>query len=89
MQAGAQVRVAVNGFGVIGKRVADAVALQNDMTLIGVADVVPDHRIRVAVSRGYPVFCPSDKDRSQMHAAGINVAGSLDDLVVPEFLPRR
>lgn len=81
MQADAQVRVAVNGFGVIGKRVADAVALQTDMTLIGVADVVSDHRIRVAVSRGYPVFCPPDNDRAQMHAAGINVAGSLDDLL--------
>jgi len=28
--------VAVNGYGVIGKRVADAVALQDDMELIGI-----------------------------------------------------
>jgi glyceraldehyde-3-phosphate dehydrogenase (NAD(P)) len=42
-------RVAINGYGVIGKRVADAVALQDDMTLVGVADVVSDYRIRVAV----------------------------------------
>lgn len=48
-----RVRVAVNGYGVIGKRVADAVALQEDMELAGVADVVSDHRIQVAVSRGY------------------------------------
>ena len=32
-----RVRVAVNGYGVIGKRVADAVALQEDMSLVGVA----------------------------------------------------
>ena len=32
------VRVAVNGYGVIGKRVADAASLQDDMTLAGVAD---------------------------------------------------
>jgi glyceraldehyde-3-phosphate dehydrogenase (NAD(P)) len=31
--------VAVNGYGVIGKRVADAVVLQDDMQLAGVADV--------------------------------------------------
>lgn len=37
-----KVRVAVNGYGVIGKRVADAVALQEDMALAGVADVVHD-----------------------------------------------
>lgn len=35
-------RVAVNGYGVIGKRVADAVALQDDMELVGVADVIMD-----------------------------------------------
>lgn len=36
------IRVAVNGYGVIGKRVADAVAKQDDMQLVGVADVVSD-----------------------------------------------
>ncbi|PZO32446.1 MAG: type II glyceraldehyde-3-phosphate dehydrogenase, partial [Alphaproteobacteria bacterium] len=41
------IRVAVNGYGVIGKRVADAVRTQKDMTLIGVADVATDWRIRV------------------------------------------
>ena len=30
-----QIKVAVNGYGVIGKRVADAVAVQADMDLIG------------------------------------------------------
>ena len=34
----ARIRVAVNGYGVIGKRVADAVALQDDMALVGVAE---------------------------------------------------
>ena len=48
------VRVVVNGYGVIGKRVADAVALQSDMQVSGVADVVSDYRIRLAVERGYP-----------------------------------
>lgn len=45
-------RVAVNGYGVIGKRVADAVALQDDMKLLGVADIVSDYRMRVAVWSG-------------------------------------
>ena len=37
-----KVKVAVNGYGVIGKRVADAVCLQDDMELIGVCDVALD-----------------------------------------------
>ena len=77
----ARVRVAVNGYGVIGKRVADAVALQEDMELGGVADVVSDHRIQVAVSRGYPVYASTAEGRAAMEAAGVPVAGSLDHLL--------
>ncbi len=40
-------RVSVNGYGVIGKRVADAVRVQPDMELAGIADVVYDYRVRV------------------------------------------
>ncbi len=47
-----KVRVAVNGYGVIGKRVADAVRKQEDMELIGVADIVTDYRIKTAVMLG-------------------------------------
>jgi len=75
------VRVAVNGYGVIGKRVADAVALQGDMTLSGVADVVSDYRIRVAVERGYAVYASLPERKAEMEAAGIPVAGTVDDLL--------
>ena len=81
MKRDARVRVAVNGFGVIGKRVADAVALQDDLTLVGVADVISDYRIRVAVERGYPVFAATREARDVMAAAGIVVAGALGDLL--------
>ncbi|MGB4860975.1 MAG: type II glyceraldehyde-3-phosphate dehydrogenase, partial [Tepidiformaceae bacterium] len=76
-----KVRVAVNGYGVIGKRVADAVSLQEDMELIGVADVVADYRIRVAVERGYPIYASVRDQAAAMEAAGIPVAGSLGDLL--------
>ena len=81
MNSGTRARVAVNGYGVIGKRVADAVALQDDMTLAGVADVVADYRLRTAVERGYPVFAAVADRRNELEAAGIPVAGSGDDLL--------
>jgi len=89
-----QARVAVNGYGVIGKRIADAVALQDDMQLVGVADVVYDYRIKVAVERGYPIYASVADKRAEMEAAGIPVAGSLDDLlrqvdVVVDCSPKR
>ena len=74
-------RVAVNGYGVIGKRVADAVAQQDDMELVGVADVGCDYRIRVAAERGYALYAASPAARAGMEAAGLPVAGTLDDLV--------
>ena len=91
---GARARIAINGYGVIGKRVADAVRLQTDMDLVGVADVVSDYRIRVAVERGYPIYAAIPEQRAEMEAAGIPLAGTLDDLlgladVVVDCTPKR
>jgi glyceraldehyde-3-phosphate dehydrogenase (NAD(P)) len=88
------VRVGINGYGVIGKRVADAVRLQDNMELVGIADVVHDYRIRVAVERGYPVFASDPARRVEMEAAGIPVVGTLDELlgrveIVVDCTPKR
>lgn len=89
-----KVRVAVNGYGVIGKRIADAVAAQEDMELVGVADVVSDWRIKVAVEKGYPIFASTPGAVEPMRAAGIRLAGDLDDLlgqvdVVADATPKK
>lgn len=76
-----KVRVAVNGYGVIGKRIADAVADQEDMELVGIADVVSDWRIKLAIEKGYPIFASTPEAADNMRAAGIPVAGKLDDLL--------
>lgn len=89
-----KVRVAVNGYGVIGKRIADAVAAQDDMELVGVADVVSDWRIKVAIEKGFPVFAASPEAAEKMSGAGISLAGTLDDLlkqvdVVADATPKK
>ena len=65
-----KIRVAVNGYGVIGKRVADAVRLQPDMELIGVGDVVSDYRVKAAVVLGLPVYPSLPEKAGEMEAAG-------------------
>jgi 3-mercaptopyruvate sulfurtransferase SseA len=65
-----KIRVSINGYGVIGKRVADAVALQDDMELAGIADVVHDYRIRVALERGYAVFSATPEAGSPAEFSG-------------------
>ena len=77
----AKVRVAVNGYGVIGKRIADGVRAQEDMELVGVADVVSDYRVKTAVGLGIPVFASLADKASEMRAADIPIVGTLDDLL--------
>ncbi|MEM2099859.1 MAG: type II glyceraldehyde-3-phosphate dehydrogenase [Thermoproteota archaeon] len=73
--------VAVNGYGVIGKRVADAVRLQPDMELVGVSDIVSDYRLKAAVILGLPIYSSLPEKVDEMKAAGIPVTGILDDLL--------
>lgn len=76
-----KIRVAVNGYGVIGKRVADAVKLQPDMELVGVADVVSDYRVKAGVVRDMPMYASIPEKAGEMRAAGIPIKGTLDDLL--------
>jgi len=76
-----KVRVGINGYGVIGKRVADAVALQDDMEVIGVTYNHFDYRIRVAAEKGYPIYA-CGPDRMPTDAVdSVHVLGTLDDLI--------
>ena len=75
------ISVGVVGYGAIGRRVADAVQLQSDMQLAGVADVAADWRIAQAVSRGMQLFAATDEGRTGMAEAGLPVAGNLGDLI--------
>ena len=76
-----RIRVGVVGYGVIGRRVADAIQCQSDMELMGVADVAADWRIAQAVSRSIPLFAAAEEARLRMAQAGLPVSGSLEDLV--------
>lgn len=94
MPAAQTIRVAVNGYGVIGKRVAAAVTRQKDMSLAGVSDVVTDWRAKMVVRNGFPLFGATSDAAAAMRGAGLPVAGILDDLleqtdVVVDCTPKR
>lgn len=76
-----KLRIAVNGYGVIGKRVADAVHQQIDMTLSGVADIGTDWRPRIATHKDFDLFGATPDAVQAMRAAGMQVTGTLDDLL--------
>jgi glyceraldehyde-3-phosphate dehydrogenase (NAD(P)) len=88
------IRVAVAGYGVIGKRVAEAVAMQPDMTVAGVADIATDWRMQVATQRGFALFGANVSAAEAMRAAGLPVNGTLPELlagadVVVDCTPKR
>lgn len=75
-----KINIAVNGYGVIGKRVAESITLQDDMELVGIGDVAADWRIKVAAQK-YSIFANTEEGQQAMNNARIPIAGNLDDLL--------
>ena len=77
------VKVGVAGYGVIGQRLADGVALQKDMELIGVADVAPTLSIRALKERGMPydLYLVDGSDKESFEKSGIPISGTFADLL--------
>jgi len=75
------VDVAVNGYGTIGKRVADAVELQDDMQLVGVAKTKPNFEAQGAVENGYPLYAAVDERAEEFDEAGIEIAGTVEEML--------
>jgi glyceraldehyde-3-phosphate dehydrogenase (NAD(P)) len=73
--------IAVIGYGVIGKRVADAITLQDDMNLSGVCDIISDWRIQNAVRKGYNIYYATSEAEKEMTKAKIPLKGSMQDLL--------
>lgn len=77
------VKVGVVGFGVIGQRLADGVHTQEDMELVGIADVAPSISLRALTERGMPydLYCAVAGNEQLLEDAGIPVTGTLEELV--------
>lgn len=74
-------KVIVVGYGVIGKRIADAVLKQDDMKLVGVADISTDWRIKLAVKKGIKVFSVGSENLEKMKKSGINVEDTIENVM--------
>ena len=74
-------KIAVIGYGVIGKRVADATTLQDGMELAGVCDIISDWRIQNAVRKEYDIYAATEEAADKMKSEGISVKGSMEGLL--------
>ena len=75
------IRIAINGYGTIGKRVADAVAAQKDMEVIGVSKTRPSAEAFVAKQRGFPLYIADMTKEPAFANLGIDVAGSVEEMI--------
>lgn len=73
--------IGVIGYGVIGKRVADAINLQNDMKLSGVCDIISDWRIQNAVRKNYDIYAATQEAEDKMKSEGISIKGDMQELL--------
>ncbi len=75
------IKVGINGYGTIGRRVADAVRKQKDMELVGVTAVHPHYKYGVARDKGIDLYALDMKSLEAFNAAGYTVKGTLNDLL--------
>ena len=73
------IKVGLVGYGTIGKRVADAVALQKDMKLIGITGHSYSYKMEVANNKGIKIF--SIDGMEDFKKNGINPAGDVNNLL--------
>ncbi len=83
-----KIRVGVAGYGTIGQRLADGVAMQEDMELVGIADLAPTLSLQALRERDmigangveYKLYLVDGADAAAFAAKDIPVAGSFEDL---------
>jgi len=76
-----KVKVGINGYGTIGKRVAWAVNRQDDMEVVGVTKTRPSYEASTAIREGCPLYAAHAEDVDNFEKAGTKVQGTLDDLL--------
>ena len=75
------IQVGINGYGTIGKRVADAVRKQPDMSVVGVAKTRPNFEASSAIENGFDLYAAVEERKPRFAEAGIELAGDVEELV--------
>lgn len=75
------VKIAINGYGTIGKRLADAVSLQDDMKIVGVVKTSPTFELDMAQQLGFPIYANNKENENVFREQGIPVQGVVEDLL--------
>jgi len=88
------IKVGINGYGTIGKRVADAVAMQKDMKLVGVTAHSYSFNTEVAKQKRYRIFTVSSEAENELKANSLKPDGNFQNLldevdIIVDAAPRK
>jgi len=73
------VKIAINGYGTIGKRIADAILKQDDIKFVGVTKFTPDYYVILENRKGIPVYTEESRIK-EFEKHGYEIAGSIEEL---------
>jgi glyceraldehyde-3-phosphate dehydrogenase (NAD(P)) len=74
------VRIFINGYGNIGRRLATAISKDKSIELIGVAKYSPDGETQNALDKGYNVFVPGEM-KEGFQNKNFKISGTVEDAI--------
>lgn len=74
------VKIFINGFGNIGRRIASALATDKEFQFVGVAKYTPDERIKEAYEQNFDVYA-QEENLDSFKKMGYDVAGTVKEAI--------
>ncbi|MDE1867576.1 MAG: type II glyceraldehyde-3-phosphate dehydrogenase, partial [Thaumarchaeota archaeon] len=71
-------RVFVNGYGSIGSRIAQFIADDKDIEVVGVGKYSPDDKVSDAIVRGFKVYVPKNK---LDNFKNFKISGAIEEII--------
>lgn len=75
-----RIRIGVNGYGTIGKRIVDALTKLDNIEIIGIVKTKPDYTAFSAYNKGLEIYTLKE-NISLFKEKGLDVEGTVEDLV--------
>ncbi len=73
-------KVFINGYGIIGKRLATALSKDKEIELIGIAKYSSDEKTEEALNKGYNVFVPIELTE-EFKKKNYNITGTIEEAI--------
>ncbi|MEM1921823.1 MAG: type II glyceraldehyde-3-phosphate dehydrogenase [Desulfurococcaceae archaeon] len=74
------VKIGINGYGTIGKRIADALTRFQDFIVTGIVKTKPDYGAFIAKSKGFKIYSIRE-NIDLFKKSNIEIEGSIEDLI--------